>query len=57
LLNALGILFLGALVTALAGFAFLTVTDTRTEALSSFITKPELPLPPGSAAPAESADP
>ncbi len=55
LLNALGILLLGLLVTALAGFAFLTVTDTRTQALSSFITKPLLPPSLGSAAPAESA--
>jgi hypothetical protein len=40
LLNALGIFFLGLLVMASSGFAFLLVTDTHTDSLTTFITKP-----------------
>lgn len=49
LLNALGVLFVGASLTLLAGWAFLTVTDTRVAALSEFITDPNHPLPSFSA--------
>ena len=49
LLNALGVFFVGASLTLLAGWAFLMVTNTRVVALSEFITDPNHPLPSFSA--------
>jgi hypothetical protein len=58
LLNALGVLFVGVVVAFLAGWSFLIVTNTRTAALSEFITEPNHPLPSfGSAAPSASREP
>ncbi len=49
LLNALAVLTLGMIVTALAGFSFLVVTQSRVEALAPFISQPWAASPASSA--------
>jgi predicted amino acid dehydrogenase len=49
LLNAMAVLTLGVIVTAVAGFSFLVVTESRVEALAPFISQPWAAPPTASA--------